>query len=127
MAYGRPKYIILYMYIKCGSSSWHPSKMHTRNSAYHLLKQRSSNDSVTCYFTHRKAWQSLGDMSQEEARKGLISLLDAATPRLREFALEQWKSKRAIEQRENRYTGDYFRRVEGGINYCSALYDMAER
>lgn len=51
-------------------------------------------------------------MSQEEARHGLISLLDAATPRLREFALEQWKSKRAIEQRENRYAGDYFRGVE---------------
>ena len=70
-----------------------------------ILKQRSLNDSVAFYFTHRKAWQSLGDMSQEEARHGLISLLDAATPRLREFALEQWKSKRAIEQRENRYAG----------------------
>ena len=50
---------------------------------------------------YRKAWKSLGDMSQAEARHGLISLLDAATPRLREFVLEQWKSKRAAEQREN--------------------------
>ena len=70
------------------------------------------NDSVAFYFMHRKAWQSLGDMSQEEARHGLISLLDAATPRLREFALEQWKSKKASEQRENRYAGDCFRGVE---------------
>lgn len=30
-------------------------------------------------------------MSQDEARRGLVALLDAATPKVREFALAQWR------------------------------------
>ena len=47
---------------------------------------------------YRKAWKALGNMTQEEARHGLISLLDAATPKLREFVLEQWKAQKTPEE-----------------------------
>lgn len=43
---------------------------------------------MLCY---RKAWISLGDMPKEEARQSLIKLLDAATPKLNDFVIQQWK------------------------------------
>ncbi len=32
-------------------------------------------------------------MSQSEARRGLVALLDAATPRVREYVLAQWGAR----------------------------------
>ncbi|KAL5463666.1 hypothetical protein EMCRGX_G032582 [Ephydatia muelleri] len=40
----------------------------------------------------RKAWQALGAMSEGEARRALVSLLDAATPKLHEYVLKEWKA-----------------------------------
>ena len=40
---------------------------------------------------------SLGNMNQEESRQGLINLLDAATPKLRQYVFEQWKAQGTAE------------------------------
>ncbi len=47
----------------------------------------------TSVCVYRKAWISLGDMSKEESRQELIKLLDAATPRLKDYVLQQWRDK----------------------------------
>ena len=49
---------------------------------------------------YRKAWIALGNMPKDEARQGLIKLLDAATPRLKDTILQQWREKKRQEEKE---------------------------
>ena len=39
-------------------------------------------------------------MPKDEARQGLIKLLDAATPRLKDTILQQWREKKRQEEKE---------------------------
>ena len=39
----------------------------------------------------RKTWMQLGDMSRQEAQKEVVRLLHNVTPRLKNYALEQWR------------------------------------
>ncbi len=52
-------------------------------------------------------------MSHEEAQQGLVALLDAATPNVREYVFAQWRSHGGATEEEGKRTEEKLEELEG--------------